>query len=66
MRILYNKEGKTVEVNILKGLYAPHHSRARRLENLFKKTIFGLDVIFKNTKTLGDIILKKENDLECI
>jgi len=65
-RILYqdNKGKKNeVELDVSKSLYAPYHPRARRLYNILKKE-FGIDVIYKKTQTLGDIILKKGRQIE--
>ena len=47
-------------MEISKALYAPYHPRAmaRRLYNVLKKD-FGFDVIYKNTKNIGYIILRK-------
>ena len=65
-RLLYqdNKaRKKETELEISKALYAPYHPRARRFFNILKKE-FGFDVIYKKTKTLGDIILKKGRQIE--
>ena len=65
-RILYQdkkEKKKEGELDISKALYAPYHPRARRLYNILKKE-FGFDVIYKKTKTLGDIILKKGRQIE--
>ena len=48
---------------VSKALYAPYHPKARRLYNILKKR-FGFDVIYKTTKTLGDIILKKGRQIQ--
>ena len=50
---------KEAELDISKALYATYHQRARRFFNILKKE-FGFDVIYKKTKTLGDIILKRD------
>ena len=66
-RLLYqdmneNKREKA-EIDMAKALYAPYHPRARKLYRILKKE-FGIDTIFKKTRTLGDIILKKGRQIE--
>ena len=58
-----NQQDKKGTWDLTHAFHAPYHPKARRLfEKL--RTEFGLTVIYKRTKTLGDLILKKGRDIE--